>query len=382
MTRFDPCRKGVCFHGFERWKPTRARPATSDSFGRKVALVLIFATLVSGCRVRQNSHGPSIEFTKVPVAHEGGPDRLDTIEGRVVGARSGQQIVLYARSGTWWVQPLGNHPFTKIGPDSKWSNTTHFGTEYAALLVEPGYRPPATTDSLPLKGGAVLAVASVKGEPGSPEAPKTVQFSGYEWKVRDVASDRGGMITSYDPANVWTTEDGALHLRISNDSRKWTCAEAKLTRSLGYGTYRFVVRDSSHLEPATVLSMFTWDDLGADQNHRELDVEISRWGDPLRKNARYVVQPYYVPENVARFSAPSGRLTHSFVWEPGKVSFRTLLGAGANNQAPVVAEHVFSSGVPAPGGETVHLILYDFADSLQPLRSPAEVVIEKFEFLP
>ena len=53
-----------------------------------------------------------------------------------------------------------------------------------------------------------------------------------------------------------------------------------LTRRLGYGTYRFVVRDVGHLEPGAVLTLFTWEGAAADQNHREMDIEISRWGDP------------------------------------------------------------------------------------------------------
>ena len=88
-----------------------------------------------------------------------------------------------------------------------------------------------------------------------------------------------------------------------------------------------MVRDVSHLEPAAAFGMFTWDDLGVEQNHREVGIEISRWGDPANKNAQYVIQPYYVAANVARFTAPAGRLTHSFRWEPGRVSFKTVLGA-------------------------------------------------------
>jgi PAS domain S-box-containing protein len=83
----------------------------------------------------------------------------------VIGARPAQQIVLYARSGAWWVQPLADRPFTKIQPDSSWKNSTHPGTEYAALLVDPGYQPPAITIELPGVGGAVAAVAVVEGEP-------------------------------------------------------------------------------------------------------------------------------------------------------------------------------------------------------------------------
>ena len=129
---------------------------------RKV-LLLGLCVLFVGCGARNENAGPTIEFTKVPLAGHGGPDRLDTIEGRVAGARPGQQIVLFARWGPWWVQPLTDQPFTIIQPDSQWRNSTHFGTEYAALLVDPGYRPPATIDVLPSQGAGVIIVAITKG---------------------------------------------------------------------------------------------------------------------------------------------------------------------------------------------------------------------------
>src|SRR5260370_13123689 len=103
-------------------------------------------------------------------------------------------------------------------------------------------------EGLPAKGGAVVAVATVKGELPPPEIIKTVRFSGYEWKVRTADSNRGGGITHYDPANAWTDDGGALHLRIANNSCEWTCAEGNLTRSLSYRFYRLVVPDSSQLE--------------------------------------------------------------------------------------------------------------------------------------
>jgi hypothetical protein len=356
--------------------------AVSKRLAREKALLLFFCILLSGCRSRLDVSRPSIEFSRVPPAREGGPAILEKIEGRVAGAHSGQQLVLYARSGQWWVQPMTYRPFTKIQPDSKWSNSTHLGTEYAALLVEPGYRPASIMDSLPTEGGAIVAVAIVKGTPTPPEIINTVHFSGYEWKVRTADSNRGGGITRYDPANAWTDDGGALHLRIANNSGEWTCAEVNLTRSLGYGLYRFVVRESSQLEPAAVLSMFTWDDSGQERNHKEFGVEITRWGDSLSKNAQYTVQPYYVPANVARFMAPSGILTYSFQWEPGKVSFRTVRGNSSGNGSRAVADHVFTSGVPTPGGELIHMNLYIFGSAASPLRNQNEVVIEKFEYLP
>ncbi len=132
---------------------------------RLALLLAIFCLLLGGCRARQVNAGPYIEFTRVPLADEGGPDKLDVIEGRVDGAGPEHQIVLFARSGTWYVQPLANEPFTQIQSDSKWRSSTHLGTEYAALLVEPGYAPPSSTDVLPTEGGGVIAVAIRKGEP-------------------------------------------------------------------------------------------------------------------------------------------------------------------------------------------------------------------------
>ncbi len=142
MTRFTACRKRVCLRRFDRSK-------------LKTAAVTRFDHLPP----------PSIEFTKIPLAGEGGPDKLDTIEGRVTGALPEQRIVLFARSGSWWVQPLVDQPFTRIQPDSKWRNSIHLGTEYAALLVDPGYRPQAIMDFLPREGAGVIAVAITKGRP-------------------------------------------------------------------------------------------------------------------------------------------------------------------------------------------------------------------------
>jgi hypothetical protein len=128
--------------------------------------------------------------------------------------------------------------------------------------------------------------------------------------------------------------------------------------------------------------MFTWDYAGADQNYREMAVEISRWGDPASKNAQFVVQPYYVAANVARFIVPAGVLTHSFRWEPGRVAFRTVRGSTPRSGARAVAEHVFTSGVPSHGIESVRMNAYVFGSAKVPLEHATEVVIEKFEYLP
>jgi hypothetical protein len=348
------------------------------------ALLLSAFLAVNGCQSHRADHLPAIEFTKIPPAAQGGREKVDTIAGRVTGARQGQQIVIYAQSGAWWVQPTVASPFTSIRTDGTWSTETHLGYEYAALLVDPGYRPPPTIDATPSKGGPVVMAAIVKGIGPIILAPtKPLKFSGYDWDVRTIASDRGGSSHPYSGDSAWTDNTGALHLRISKTSDDWACAEVVLNRSLGYGTYVLVVRDISQLEPAAVLSMTTFDEWGGEQYYREMDVEVSRWGDASsKKNAQYVVEPFYHPGNVYQFVAPSGTLTYAMHWEAGHARFKTVRGNSPSPGAPVISEHEFTSGIPSPGQERLQLFFYVVASDKNPLQHDNEVVLEKFSYLP
>ncbi len=353
------------------WTPSRTAVLLN------LAIAVACSLMLAGCRAGKPAP-PSIEFSRIPSGGEGSPDKLEPIEGRVRNARPGERIVLFALSGVWWVQPFATEPFTAIQPDAKWTNSTHPGSAYAAVLVESRYRPPLTLSTLPEKGGPVLAVATIEGTESSSPG-RTLQFSGYQWQVRETASDHGGSMNYFDPSNVWTDESGFLHLRIGRQGNHWTSAEVALSRSLGYGSYRFVTRDVSHLEPGAVFAMFTWDDWGPP---REMDIEISRWGEPEDKNAQYVIQPYVVPANTVRFNAPPGTLTNWINWQPGRAYFRTARGVSSDPAADLVSEHLFTSGVPSPGDERIRLNLYVYGNKRYPLQHETEVIIEKFEFLP
>ena len=179
----------------------------------RLRAVLAFATsslvclFVSSCRAPDVA--PSIEFTTIPKADVGGPGVLAAVTGRVTGARPNQRIVLFTKSDEgWWVQPFRSRPFTDIERDSTWKSSIHLGQEYAALLVDADYRPPATAQSLPEPGGGVVAVARVGGAGKYlPPAPKTLSFSGYDWLVRQTQNDRHGM-NDYDGRNVWVDDQG------------------------------------------------------------------------------------------------------------------------------------------------------------------------------
>ena len=355
--------------------------STCSLRGSGFLLALLALSLLSVSCTRSGNKAPSIDFTRVPPADRGGPDFMDTIEGRVRGAKPQQQIVVFIHNTVWWVQPERNEPYTAIRPDSTWSTPTHVGLEYAALLVEPSYHPPTAMDSLPGLGGGVLAIATVPGDPTKKMQKHIVQFSGYDWIVRAAPSDRGGRC-DYDPTNAWTDENGELHLRISGAPGAWKCAELSLTSSLGYGNYIFVMRDASKLESAAVFSIFTWDGPAEKENHREFDIEVSRWGEEVRENARYAIQPYYVAGNVSRFVVPPGPFAHSIHWEGGHIEFKTVRGIDTSFHGPLIAEHSFQSGVPSPGNERLRMSLYAFQRGPHPLQQPVEVVVEKFQYFP
>ena len=135
--------------------------------GRGILVLLGISALLAGCHSpwigTRSTAGPKIEFTSVPLAGADNPGKLSDIKGRVFGARAGQQIVIYAKGETkWWVQPRADQPFTKIDSNSRWSNSTHPGTEYAAILVGRDFQAPLTADVLPTYG--VFASAVIKGE--------------------------------------------------------------------------------------------------------------------------------------------------------------------------------------------------------------------------
>src|SRR3954468_20866900 len=358
-----------------------------------VSVLLVYFVL-PGCHSSPKNSAPTVAFGKVPAAQEShykidiiedGDYKRDVIEGRATGARPGQRIVLYASTdGRWGVCRQSGQPSTNIESDGRWNASVHLGIRYAALLVDPTYNPPEQTESLPIVGNGVVALAVVNGEGPAPAlpSPKVLNFCGYEWTTSAGPIFRVGSRNFFDPANVWTDERGALHLRISGSPGEWNAAELRLTRSLGYGTYKFQVRDISHLEPSAVLTLITWDGVGTESNRRELDVEVGRWGYLDNTNVNYVVQPYYIPANYFAFREPPGLYTHSFRWEPGRVTFSTVAGPGNTGAGRVTNQHVFTYGVPTPGGESVRIALYVFHQGHIPLQNQNEVIIDKFEYLP
>ncbi len=345
-------------------------------------VVAICCAFFGGCRSRRPVDRPAMIFDRVPPLGPGGGGDTGVLRGHVIGAHAGQRIVLYALSaGVWWVQPVTLHPYTEIDPDGTWKNSTHLGARYAAVLVNPGFVPSNQLDVLPSENQGVAALTTVT--PSSLAAPaKRLRFSNYDWDVRQIGSDRNGSPHSYAPGNASLDGQGFLHLGISRGPDGWDCSEVALSRSLGYGSYSFTVADVSKLDPAAVLRVFTWDATATDQDRREVDFVVSRWGNPKGSNAQYIVQPFFRPANTYRYVAPAGPATYVFRWEPAKATFTTFRGAGVLVKNVPVATHTFTADVPAPRAESVHMNLCTFDYTPIPQQRPAEVVVQRFQYLP
>jgi hypothetical protein len=233
-----------------------------------------------------------------------------------------------------------------------------------------------------------ILVASVLTEAADARAPaaasvRTVSFSGYSWAVKSSSDVVGpGPNRFSDSARaVWVDTAGQLHLRMTHNSGGWSCAEVTLTRSLGYGTYRFSVASPIEaLDPNVVLGLFTWSDDPAYSN-REIDVEFARWADPFDlTNAQYVVQPADRAGHLSRFAEPAllEPSIHSFSWGPARVSFASAAGSGQ----PIAAWTYAAADVPRPGGEHVHINLW-LDKGLAPTNgAEVEVVLSRFSFTP
>lgn len=217
--------------------------------------------------------------------------------------------------------------------------------------------------------------------------PRTISFSGHTWSVK-TSSGRVGPGPNYfsdSTNNVWVDAQGQLHLKITKSGARWYCAEVVSTQSFGFGTYRFYLNSPvDALDPSVVLGLFTWDD-APDYNHREIDIEMSRWGVVKNQNAQYVVQPYNQSGNLFRWQEPAGlpQSTHTFQWLPASVLFQSFKGINTD-PAQSIQQFNYTQGpsVPQAGGENARMNLWLYQGRAPTNKQPVEIVVNKFEFVP
>lgn len=252
----------------------------------------------------------------------------------------------------------------------------------------------AVRDSTPEQKNNSIPVARVDPSPVATSQTdlrtrsRVLQFSGYDWIVKS-SHDQVGPGPNYfsdSDNNVTVDGQGRLHLRITQRGGRWHCAEVISQRSFGYGTYRFYLdTNADDMDPRVVLGMFTWNDAPA-YNHREIDVEISRWGRANNENGQFVVQPYTRPDNIVRFRIPTGlqTSTHSFVWKPDNIFCQSLKGHRVRPAEPslIIRQQTFTNGIPQAGGENARINLWLMSGRPPVNGKEVEIFVSKFEFEP
>ncbi len=113
----------------------------------------------------ERSIGVSVEITNIPPYEPyGGEATRGFIGGMALGKLAPEsRVVIYARvADTWYIQPMATST-TLISSNGNWTNWTHTGACYAALVVRPGYEAYPRLDILPPVGGYIMARTVVDG---------------------------------------------------------------------------------------------------------------------------------------------------------------------------------------------------------------------------
>ncbi|PWU19832.1 MAG: hypothetical protein C5B50_05230 [Verrucomicrobia bacterium] len=176
----DPrCRKGKEFEIASKTETTKRnnerfnmKSIKQSAMLRAVAAACVCLLFTPGPAPAQSDAGkvskPTIKLLTVPKIPPG-PEKTAEIAGKVSGVSPLKdfRVVIYSKSDHWYIQPAKDNPYTEIGDEGEFSTDIHGGTEYAALLVKPSFKPEAQIDHLPRVGGEVLALVRKESKSGS-----------------------------------------------------------------------------------------------------------------------------------------------------------------------------------------------------------------------
>jgi len=336
---------------------------------------------------------PGILITNLPAYNT-----TQNVSGLVYGtnpATVAVAVFIYVPGYGWVTKPTCAQPLTAVQPDGRWTADVTTGgsdalaTRIAALLVSTNYNQ-ACVDGTSVLSTNVYAQALASAIVTRPyPAVRWVSFSGYDWWVKSSTGTvgPGPNYFSNSTSNVWVDTAGQLHLRITNRSNQWQCAELVTARTFGYGSYRFELNSRvDNLDPNVVLGLFTWSDDPA-FNYREIDIECSRWSNANdARNSQFVVQPSDATGHLARYAVPTGltNSTHLFTWETNRITFQSQRGSFSPAPAPanVISNWTYSLAAPRTGDENVRINLWLNKGAAPTDGKEVEVIIKSFQFVP
>ena len=131
------------------------------------------------------------------------------------------------------------------------------------------------------------------------------------WYVKDSGKEKwlpGPCV--FHGGNVYVDNEG-VHLIVAPQNppqcSPFTSAEIWDTTARGYGNYLFQITGPFlNLDPQVTFGLFTFDEDAPQETYREIDFELSKWGNIDDSNQiQFVVQPYSTPGNLRRADVSS-----------------------------------------------------------------------------
>ena len=219
-------------------------------------------------------------------------------------------------------------------------------------------------------------------------ANRFINFAGGLWLVKDspfpTPASPGPNFWDNSADSVFVDAQGKLHMKIRQIGGVWHSSQVSLLEPLAFGDYRFQVEGNPDLlDPNVNLGLFMFTN-----NTEEIDIELSRWGNPADPNAgQFAVQPYFVsPDNLDRFSlAGVGNLsTYRFNWQPDSIFFEAYKGGGVAPQTnnDILHQYLYTGqNVPplAPFAQ-IYINLYLVNGNAPINGQETEIVISDFAF--
>ncbi len=254
---------------------------------------------------------------------------------------------------------------------------------------------PEQTNTVPSLSTEVTTKSSpvpTEKQPPSARGERTIQFSGYEWVVRDNGSELSGPgPNQWDGNNVWVDKSGDLHLKLTHVEDGWHSAEVTMTQRLGFGMYQFqVIGPIDQLDPNIVLGLFNYptEEVGPDGTN-EIDIEFAHWGDPNTPIGNFTIWPSITGIEQTSNSFPiklnGTYTTHRFLWESQRIFFQSLHGHTDDN------ENEFTNWLYQPNEPSIHISqqpmpvhinLWLFQGQPPIDGNEVEIIIHNFTFKP
>ena len=209
-------------------------------------------------------------------------------------------------------------------------------------------------------------------------AQRTIQFSGIRWYVRNDPGGPGPNQWSDSENSIYVDTLGYLHLKITKIGSTWYCSEVYTEKSYGYGNYIFqLASNPEKYDPNIVVGLFTYEN-----DSREIDIELSRWGDPLSVDGWYTIQPPpYNSKNQKSFSLnlTNKYSAHIIDWSKDSINLQSY--RGNFNEEPstdsLIQEWTYKgSKNPPPGSERLHINFWLLEGHAPVNQKEAELVIK------